>query len=136
MPEHQDRLDASALIVTGAHLLAEVHDRPWAYWLAERLRAALGEVVVCSDLWYLNRDELRGLPVVSIGAPGVNALSAYFASRLPSVLAVEGVMVVQMATELDAPQACCWGRDEEATGAAVQAFAERHLEAFVDAVAP
>jgi hypothetical protein len=134
--------DSTILIVTGAHLAAEVAHRPLAYWLRQRVvehEAGLGtaaaarppEVIVCSDLWYLNQDGLRALPTVSIGEPDVNALSAYLASRLPSVLAVEGAWVVLMDAGDQVPQACCWGRDAEATHAAVQAFTERHLPAFL-----
>jgi len=122
------------MIVTGAHLHAEAHDRPWAYWLRERLEEAAGEganVHVCSDLWYLNNDELRGLPTISVGGPEVNALSAYLASRLPSVVAVEGKWVVLMEPEGGTPVACCWGRSAQETGAAVEAFAQRHLGAFL-----
>jgi len=128
------------LIVTGAHLDAEVGDRPWAYWLRERLQETLAlggpgpDVVVCSDLWYLNHDDLRALPTISVGGPAVNALSAYLASRLPSVVAVEGVWVVLLEAQSPSPQACCWGRNGEATGAAVETFAERHLDAFIEAL--
>jgi hypothetical protein len=133
-----DAIDTPIPIVTGAHLAAEVGDRPWAYWLRERVEASalaarVGTAVVCTDLWYLNHDELRGRPTLCVGGPSVNALSAYLASRLPSVLSVEGVWVVLMDVEADTPQACCWGRDAAATGAAVQAFGERYLEAFLEA---
>lgn len=131
------------LLVTGAHLAAEALDRPWAYWLQDRVRTALetrglrapDAVVVCSDLWYLNQDDLRAAPTVSIGAPAVNALSAYLASRLPSVVAVDGAWVVLMDPVGDASLACCWGKDQAATGAAVEAFADRHLDPFLDACA-
>ena len=94
----EDRL---ILIVTGAHLRAEVADRPAAYRLRESMRGWLATkgfsihasdasepVVVCSDLWYLNQDSLRTRPTVSVGAPGVNALSAYLGDRLPSAFAI------------------------------------------------
>lgn len=133
-------LDPNAvLIVTGSHLRAETCDRPLAYFLRDQVATALGlsqpgeRVVVCSDLWYLNHDELRSHPTISVGGPGVSALAAYLASRLPSVLAVEGVYVIQMDTEVDPPMAACWGRDAEATTTAVGAFAERHLAEFVAA---
>lgn len=142
-PSDHTGLEAGPLlIVTGAHLAAEVHDRPLAYAMREQVLAALdarelaidpGEIIVCSDLWVMNQDDLRTRPTISIGSPGVNALSAFLASRLPSVLAVDGVFVVQMQEEPN-PVACCWGRDAAATGAAVEAFALRHLEAFLDAV--
>jgi len=46
-------------------------------------------VLVCSDVWYLNNDPLRSRPTISIGGPGVNALSAYLADKLPSAFAIE-----------------------------------------------
>jgi hypothetical protein len=125
------------LIVTGAHLEAEVVHRPMAYRLREHVLRAIGEserperVVVCSDLWYLNHAELRGFPTVSIGGPRTSALTAYLALRLPSVLAVDGLYVVQMDLEGDAPVASCWGETPEATATAVQAFEDRFLDAFL-----
>ncbi len=139
MPTDSDRL---ILIVTGAHLRAEAGDRPLAYRLRARMLRWLGRdggedpdapVVVCSDLWYLNRDELRSCPTVSIGAPGVNALSAYLADKLPSAFAVEGVLVVQLDPQFEDRLACCWGVDRGATASAVEAFAERYLADFMAA---
>lgn len=125
------------LIVVGAHLSAEIYDRPLAYRLRERVLGALGtdqpdRVVVCSDLWYLNRDELRELPAISVGGPTVNAFTAYLGDKLPSTFAVDGRLVVQAAE--DAPLACCWGIDAEGTAAAVEAFADRHLEHWLGVV--
>ena len=136
--------DRLILIVTGAHLRAEVSDRPIAYGLRQRLSAWLAargrsetvktpRVVVCSDVWYLNNDPLRSRPTISIGGPGVNALSAFLADKLPSAFAIEEVMLVQADPEFQEPVACCWGRDEEATAGAVEAFAERYLEGFMEA---
>ncbi|MEM6757638.1 MAG: hypothetical protein AAF586_10765, partial [Planctomycetota bacterium] len=80
------------LIVVGAHLRAEAADRPLAYRLIEeienwkeRFAEQLGveiEPTVCTDLWYLNHEELRSLPTICVGGPGVNALSAYLAKHL------------------------------------------------------
>jgi hypothetical protein len=141
MEIHTDRL---ILIVTGAHLRAEATDRPIAYnlrkriadWLAARGRpetAKTPRVLVCSDVWYLNNDPLRSRPTISIGGPGVNALSAYLADKLPSAFAIEDVMLVQADLEFHDVIACCWGRDERATAAAVDAFVERYLEGFMEA---
>jgi hypothetical protein len=142
------------LIVTGAHLSAEVHDRPLAYFLRDKVMAALGwsnndaftpgkdggkdgwpaeRVVVCSDLWYLNRDQLRELPTISVGGPTVNALTAYFGDKLPSAFAVDGVFVVQ-ADWTETPVACCWGVDAGATARAVETFVEKYLEEWAGAV--
>ncbi len=141
MEIHTDRL---ILIVTGAHLRAEVTDRPIAYGLRKSMTdwlAAHGQpespghprVLVCSDVWYLNNDPLRSRPTVSIGGPGVNALSAFLADKLPSAFAVEDVLLVQADPEFTEVIACCWGRDQRATSAAVEAFTQRYLEAFMDA---
>ena len=87
--------DRTLLIVVGAHLRAEMSDRRIAYGLRDRLLAHVDAwdtppaVIVCTDLWYLNHDDLRRCPTISIGAPEVNALTAYLADRLDSVLAVD-----------------------------------------------
>lgn len=136
--------DRLILIVTGAHLQAEAGDRAVAYglrgrmmeWLADRGREAEPErprVIVCSDLWYLNNDPLRARPTISVGSPGVNALTAFLADKLPSAFAIEDRLIVQ--ADLDFPDclACCWGADIAATSAAVDAFCERYLDAFMEA---
>src|SRR5436190_1430282 len=100
------KTDRLILIVTGGHLVAEAVARPVAYGLRRRMAEWLGRngrpedpadprVVVCSDVWYLNNDPVRQRPAVSVGGPGVNALSAYLADKLPSAFAIENVMLVQ-----------------------------------------
>lgn len=170
------------LIVVGAHPTAELYDRGLAYRLREAIvgrlarvgvaaaptevsgagQAAAGpiaqRVLVLSDLWYLNHDQLRSIPTISVGGPGVNALTAHWGDKLPSVLAVDGSWVVQMAGDAglwedaaiepgpgpgahagDAwafgagtPLASCWGADPASTLAAVQAFTQRFLEQFLE----
>ena len=81
------------LIVVGAHLRAEVADRPLAYRLRERIHAWLEKFgtgmnvpimpVVCTDIWYMNQEPLQNRPTISLGGPGVNALSAYYGQKLP-----------------------------------------------------
>ncbi len=100
-------------------------------WLRERGDGS--PVIVCSDLWYLNNQELRKRPTVSIGGPEVNALSAYLGGRVPSAFAVDGVLVVQMDLDLAERVACCWGAGPEATEEAVLAFASRYLDRFMEA---
>jgi hypothetical protein len=140
----QIEIERLILIVTGAHLHAEVGDRPVAYALRRRLLdwlAARGQtedparprVIVCSDLWYLNNDPLRTRPTISIGGPGVNALTAFLADKLPSAFAIENVLIVQADLEFQDVLACCWGKDHSATAAAVDAFCERYLDAFMEA---
>jgi hypothetical protein len=128
------------LIVTGAHLDAETHDRPVAYSLREligRRFAAMdrpeARAVVCCDVWYLNNEPLRRRATISIGAPGINALSAFLAGKLPSVFTIDDRLIVQADLEMIDLVACCWGTDHGNTAAAVDAFVERYLEDFLRA---
>ncbi len=131
------------LIVTGAHLHAEVADRPMAYALRSRVMETLARlrdvptpddrVIVCSDVWYLNTESLRACPVISIGGPGVNALTAYLGDKIPSAVAIEGEFVVQYDVATHEPIAACWGASARGTRAAVDAFAARFLEPFLRA---
>lgn len=137
--------DRLILIVVGAHLTAEAEDRPLAYRLRERLMEWLAanaegdhpvvehaaRVLVCTDLWYLNNDALRTRPTISVGSPSVNALSAFLGDKLPSAFAIEDVLLVQFDLDLEDLIACCWGVNQSATLAAVDAFAERYLEDFM-----
>jgi hypothetical protein len=136
--------DRLILIVTGAHLKAEAADRPLAYHLRKQMTdwLALHEaredpecprVLVCSDVWYLNNEPLRSRPTVSIGGPGVNALSAYLGDKLPSAFSIENILLVQADLEFLDVVACCWGRDDSSTAAAVEAFANKYLDAFMTA---
>lgn len=132
------------LIVTGAHLKAEAFDRASAYLLRERMQSwheghghgrDPARVIVCSDVWYLNNEDLRDRPTVSVGAPGVSALSAFLADRLPSAIAVDDQWMVQGDPAWDACVASCWGVDHEKTSLAVQAFIERYLDGFMERAA-
>ena len=129
-------LARTILIVTGAHLHAEAADRPVAYALQRALVEAIGargRAIVCSDVWYMNDDKLRSCPTISVGSPGVNALSAFLADKLPSAFVVEGKVMVQADPDFEELVACCWGAGESGTGSAVSVFAERFLEGFVEA---
>jgi hypothetical protein len=115
-----------------------VHDRPLAYRLRERIAGLLAaedeadrDVIVCSDIWWLNNDDLRARPTVCIGGPGVNALTAYLADKLPFVFSVEGVLGVQMDLDFVDPWVTCWGVNEAGTADAVRAFEDKYVEHFV-----
>jgi len=143
-PQEPAPIDTSRLIliVVGAHLRAEVSDRPLAYRLRERLltwldrhaerEGAPPDVVVCTDLWYLNADDLRKRPTISIGPPGVNALTAYLADKVPSAFAIDNVLSVQLDTDFLDLTVCCWGNEQSATASAIDAFCERYLDAFME----
>ncbi len=128
-------------VVVGGHLRAELGDRPVTAWLAGQLDAALAQLTdrlrscVLTDLWYLNDDRFRGRPALSVGPPELNALTAYLADRLPSVLSQEGVYVIQLDLEYIALDAACWGATHEATATACELFEARHLGAYARALA-
>lgn len=137
------RGDGTLLIVVGAHPSAERDHRPIAYALRDQVRGMLAqgraerggavpEVLVCTDLWYLNDESLKGLPTISIGEPGVNALSAFLASRLPSAFVIDDVLIVQVDPEMHTPLASCWGATPHETTRAVEVFVDKYAQAFVE----
>lgn len=148
--EHQTQVkqvDVSdaVLIVVGSHLRAETADRPLAYALVEEIRQwvqrhekglqAAIEPIVCSDIWYVNQQRLQSRPTVSLGGPGVNALTAYFAQKLdPSVLANEK-MIIQLDPEFVDLRVCIWGMNHKWTEKALRLFSEHYLDTFLRAVA-
>ena len=126
-------------IVVGAHLRAEVGDRPLGNtlhrkilsWRPEDLEGEPLVPLVLTDLWYLNARELMERPTISIGHPEVNAVSAYFANRLPAAFVIQGVLQVQLDVEYITLQACVWGVDRQSTASGVSLFTDRYLEPFL-----
>ena len=90
------------------------------------------EVVVCSDVWWLNNPEMRRCPTVCVGAPEENALTAYLASRLPSVFTIDRRLIVQMDLEGADLLAACWGVEHASTSGAVERFLEGYLDGFLE----
>jgi hypothetical protein len=142
-------------IVTGVQLNAELGDRPLAYRIErevkDRLAALLpapdpadaGEPprqprlapVVVSDVYYLNSDDAQRGPTISVGGPGVNAVSASLAEKLPTPVAIENTLVVQMDLEMDDVRCAVWGMNHLDTVRAVDLFiAKGYLETFVRGV--
>ncbi len=141
--------DNLVLVVVGAHLRAEMNDRPvaarlrdaveeavWSRWPADAAvdSAALPRVVVLTDLWRLHDPNLAPLPQVSVGHPDVNALSAFLADKVPPAFVVDGEMAVQFDAAAPEAIALCWGIDHRSTARAVAEFIDRYLPAFADAV--
>lgn len=132
------------IIVVGAHPNAERTDRATAYQLRERVGGAMArrasdseseraEVLVCCDVWYLNDESLRGFPAICLGAPGINAFSAYLASRLPSAFVIDDVLMIQMDSSPGRALACCWGTSPGGTARAADIFCERYFDEFITA---
>ena len=85
----------------------------------ERFASVQGVRDALRDVHYLADDGIAGV--------------AYLADKLPSAFAVEDIMLVQADLDFHDVIACCWGRDGPTTAAAVNAFTERYLDAFMEA---
>ena len=138
----QNLTDRGLLIVTGSRLRAEQADRPLAYRLKTAIETHLRNqdldpvVVVLNDLWYLAADALHSIPVISVGGPGVNAVSAYLYKKLPKVMVVDNQLLIQMDLHLADLRATVWGTNHETTVQALELFQSRgYLERFLGAVA-
>ncbi|MEZ6209953.1 MAG: hypothetical protein R3B46_01725 [Phycisphaerales bacterium] len=80
----------------GEHLLREV----------DALEADM-DVMLCTDVWYLNNDALQPRPTVSV-AGRVNALSAFLIDKVPTAFAIDDVLSIHMDAEDADPIACVW----------------------------
>jgi hypothetical protein len=133
------------LIVVGAHLRAEQGDRPLAYRLREQVEGWVGrhgdtlatpiQPVVCTDIWYLNHSALHARPTVSIGGPGVNALSSHFAQSITGRDDNDQQVVIQIDPEFTDLRVSIWGTDHELTVKGLDLFFKDYLESFLKAVA-
>ena len=136
-------------IVTGVQLNAELGDRPLAYRVEAEAKVILSRLagspapdelprlapVVVSDVFYLNHEPLQARPTISIGGPGMNALSASLVNELPTVVAIEQVLVVQMDLEWHDLRCAVWGMDHLDTVRAVELFLTKgYLETFLRGV--
>ena len=141
--------DRLVCIVVGVQLRAELGDRPLAYRveaeMRARLDAALGKPpeggpprltpVVLSDVYFLNNEPIQSRPAVSIGGPAMNAFSALLVDQLPTVVAIENTLVVQMDLEMDDPRCAVWGMNHVDTVRAVDLFVVKgYLDRFVRGV--
>jgi hypothetical protein len=133
------------LIVTGSTLRAEEMDRPLAYYLKQRIEQALVEAVakgrhgldgyvvrVVADFRWIHDEPLQGLPTISLGGPGVNALAHRWLEEVPVSLAFSERYFIQMDPDLAEPRASVWGMDNATTQIAVSVFVDRFLPRFLD----
>jgi hypothetical protein len=136
-------------IVTGVQLKAELGDRPLAYRVEQEIRDRLATLleppdagepprlapVVVSDVYYLNNDDAQKGPTISIGGPGMNALSASLVEQLPTPVAIENALVVQMDLDMNDLRCAIWGMNHLDTVRAVDTFiAKGYLDTFVKGV--
>jgi hypothetical protein len=131
--------DETVLIVTGTEIPAEMNDRPLAYGLKGEIdRRGEGKpfrgAVVVSDAWYAQNRIFHLCPVVAVGGPGVNALSASLANDLPMVVRRDDRVFVQGSWDGEQKRASLWGVDRGATAQAVEIFVrDGHCDSFLKA---
>jgi len=135
------------LIVVGSCLRAEEADRPLAYRLGRRIESWVKRhhqklsldmhPVVCTDLWYINHQQLQHRPTICIGGPKVNALSAYFAQHLPEAQRdqPDPRVLIQIDPEFTDLRVCLWGSDIDLTIKGMRLFTRRYLDGFLRAAA-
>jgi hypothetical protein len=133
------------LIVTGSTLRAEEMDRPLGYYLKQRIENSLSEAIangqasledylirVVADFRWIHDEPLQSLPTISLGGPGVNALSHRWLEEVPVSLAFSERYFIQMDPELAEPRVSIWGMDNTSTQIAVSVFVDRFLPRFLD----
>lgn len=138
------QVDQLLLVVVGAHLRAEVADRPLADRMVRQIRAwqrhSLDDLdeplmpLVCTDMWYLNESSLLERPAIVIGEPGVNAASAFYATRLPQAIVVDNAWEIRMDPECIDLRVALWGEGPAQTEKATDEFAKRCLDRYLTAV--
>lgn len=137
-------IDGLLPIVIGAHINAEITDRPLGDRVARHVRAVrrandLGSdeglmPIVMTDIWYLNEVDLMLQPAIVIGEPGVNAATAHWATRIPKAFVVDESHQVLMDLEGPDRTACMWGVDPTKTEAATDHFESRYLQVWLESV--
>jgi hypothetical protein len=133
------------LIVTGSTLRAEEMDRPLGYYLKQRIENSLAQAVatkqsslddylvrIVADFRWIHDEPLQSLPTISLGGPGVNALSHRWLEEVPVSLAFSERYFIQMDPDLAEPRVSIWGMDNASTQIAVSVFVDRFLPRFLD----
>lgn len=143
-PDAPIEIERLLLVVVGAHLRAEVADRPLADRMVRQIRAwqqqELDDLdepllpLVCTDMWYLNEHALLERPAIVIGEPRVNAASAFYATRLPQTLVVDDAWEIRMDPECIDPRVTLWGEGPIQTEKAADEFARRLLDRYLRSI--
>jgi hypothetical protein len=137
------------LIVTGSTLRAEEMDRPLGYYLKQRIEEALSghtdkasskhggelsdyQVRVVADFRWMHDDFLQSRPTISLGGPGVNALTHRWLEEVPISLAYNERYFIQMDPDLADLRVSIWGMDNPMTQIAVSVFLDRFLTRFLE----
>jgi hypothetical protein len=122
-----------------------VTDRPLGYYLKQRIEDSLAQaaatkqpglddylVRIVADFRWIHDEPLQSLPTISLGGPGVNALSHRWLEEVPVSLAFSERYFIQMDPDLAEPRVSIWGMDNASTQIAVSVFVDRFLSRFLD----
>ncbi|MEM9414535.1 MAG: hypothetical protein AAGA29_03535 [Planctomycetota bacterium] len=157
----------AVLIVVGSHLRAEEGDRPLAYRLRALIEAWREDhaaqltvpltPIVCTDLWYLNHEQLQQRPTVCIGGPGVNAYAALSIQQVEGAAEVEELerhdaegpadsgerpagqgmgepkVTIMIDPDFTHLRVGIWGTDHALTAKGVELFSQRYLDGYLRA---
>ena len=124
-------------------------DRPLGYYLKQRIEGVLSasgdqsgakhghdlsdyQVRVIADFRWIHEKFLQGLPTITLGGPGVNALTHQWLEEVPISLAYNERYFIQMDPDNNEPRASVWGMDNPTTQIAVSIFLDRFLSPFLE----
>ena len=83
----------------------------------------------------MNQQPLQKHATISLGGPGMNALSSYLADRLTSALVRDSQLLIQLDPEFVDMRVCIWGMNHELTVEALTLFEHRYLDGCLRVVA-
>jgi hypothetical protein len=122
------------LIVVGSDVKPEEKDRPIAYKLKANIEQspkygslAFRKCIVISDALFDSDKIIQLCPTISIGGPGVNALSALLAEKLPIYLKKDDRYFIQFDETPQNNRISLWGMDQQSTEEAVNCFISEGL---------
>jgi hypothetical protein len=135
-------VNQTILIVVGSDINPEEKDRPLAYYLKEQIENSpeygslpFRKCIVISDSLFENDKIIQICPTISIGGPGVNALAARLAEKLPIQVAMENQFYIQYNENGPDNIVSIWGMDQDNTKAAVELFVkDGYLESYLKKV--
>jgi hypothetical protein len=132
--EEQNETPRSDAGVDASNLLLIVVGAPWLEKFGPGINVGVVPIV-CSDVWYMNQEVLHSRPTISLGGPGVNALSAYYFDKLNTAVTRENQIFIQLDSEFIDLRVCIWGMDHDLTVDALELFTRQHLDGYLRAVA-
>jgi len=74
-------------------------------------------------------------PTITLGGPGVNALSAYLADKLSPALVRDEKLLIQLDPDFVDLRVGIWGFDHALTAEALDLFINKYLDSYLTAVA-